>query len=167
MNSNITIKKDIQKHEITLQRTLKGPQEIVWRCLTSPKYIDQWWGPEGWATETKTMNVKPGGIWHYRMHGDGREVWGLAKYEEVENPSRIVYTESASSAAGEKQTGRQQYVTIGLAPETNAHTTISIHTRFASQADLEAMVEMAMVEGYGGALDKLEAIIRKEQHGAN
>lgn len=164
MNDKITIKKDVEKREVTLERVLDGPLDSVWRCLTTPEYIDQWWGPQGWYTETKAMDVRPGGTWHYRMHGAGDEVWGLAEYEVVEKPRLIVYTESVSSAMGERQASRQQ-VAISLTSQDNGRTVISINTKFASLADLEDMLRKGMTQGYAGALDKLEALIKKEQHG--
>lgn len=160
MNSKIIIKKDVEKREVAIERMLDGTQELVWRCLTTPEYIDQWWGPDGWATETLRMDVRPGGIWHYRMYGDGLEVWGLVEYDAVEQPNRIAYREAASNAAGQKQNDKQQHVFISLNPQHDAQTNISILTRFASVADMEAMLHMGMAEGYGGALDKLEAVIK-------
>jgi uncharacterized protein YndB with AHSA1/START domain len=167
MSRKITIKKDVAKREVTVERILDGPQELVWRCLTTPEYMDQWWGPEGWVTDTKSMDARPGGTWHYRMHGDGIEVWGLADYEAVEKPHRLTYTESASNAAADKLAGKQQYVTITLDAPQSEQTNMTIYTRFRSVADLEAMMRMGMIEGYDGALDKLEIIIKKEQHGAS
>jgi uncharacterized protein YndB with AHSA1/START domain len=166
MSGKTTIKKDAAKREVTIEGILEGRQELVWRCLTTPTYIDQWWGPEGWATETKTMDARPGGTWHYRMHGHGTEVWGLADYEAVKKPHRIMYMESTSNAAGERHNSKQQ-VTINLISKDNERTAISINTKFESLADLETMVRMGMEKGYAGALDKLESVIKKEQHGVN
>ncbi len=165
MSAKLAITKNVEEREVTLKRVLNGPRDLVWQCLTNAKYIDQWWGPEGWTTETKTLDARVGGIWHYRMHGSGREVWGLVTYEELCAPEFIAYTETASNIVGEKIEGKQQYVTITLAELDGAQADIAIRTRFKSIAALEAMVRMGMAEGYSGALDKLETLIKKEDRG--
>lgn len=167
MGGNVVITKNVQRREVTLERMLDGPQKLVWECLTTAAYIDQWWGPAGWTTKTKSMDVRVGGIWHYCMGADGAEVWGVATYEAVNEPDALSYVECASNAVGEKIAGKQQHVAIRLAPTSDSQTTITICTRFASIADLEAMMRMGMAEGYDGALDKLQKIIRKENHDTN
>jgi uncharacterized protein YndB with AHSA1/START domain len=60
--------------EIVITRVVEAPRELVWQAWTDPKLVPQWWGPRGFTTTTHTMEVKPGGVWRFVMHGpDGRD----------------------------------------------------------------------------------------------
>lgn len=167
MSAKLAITKNVKRRELTLERVLDGPRDLVWQCLVTAEYLDQWWGPEGWTTKSTALDARVGGIWHYCMRGGDAEVWGLATYEEVHAPELITYVETGSNAAAEKLGNKQQHVAITLVKLDEAQTKVTICTRFKSVADLEDMAEMGMAEGYGGALDKLEAFIKKDKHGTN
>ena len=36
--------------ELLYRRVLHAPRELVWRCLTEPAELAQYWGPIGMAT---------------------------------------------------------------------------------------------------------------------
>ncbi|HKX72835.1 MAG TPA: SRPBCC domain-containing protein [Candidatus Saccharimonadales bacterium] len=161
MGAKVTITKDVQKHEITLERIVGGSRARVWQCLTVPEYIDKWWGPKEWITETKTLDARVGGVWHFCMRGHGTAVWGLATYEELRAPALMVYTATASNAAAAKIPKQQQRVTISLTEVDGSTTKITICTRFNSAADLESTVQMGMIGGYDEALHKLDMCIKQ------
>ena len=51
----------------TMERIFNAPRDIVWKAWTEPERIAQWWGPRGFTTTVKEMNVTPGGTWLYGM----------------------------------------------------------------------------------------------------
>jgi uncharacterized protein YndB with AHSA1/START domain len=60
--------------------------------MTDPKQVAKWWGPRGFTLTTHSKELKPGGHWHYTMHGpDGTNYENKTKYYEVEKYSRLVY----------------------------------------------------------------------------
>ena len=60
--------------EIVATRIFDAPRELVWKVWTEQEHIGQWWGPKGFTTTTYSMDVRPGGVWRFVMHGpDGRE----------------------------------------------------------------------------------------------
>jgi uncharacterized protein YndB with AHSA1/START domain len=160
-SNRVTIKKDLTKRELTLERVVGGPRSLVWECWTKPEHIAQWWGPAAWTTTVAAMDVRPGGTWHYCMRAErgGGEVWGIAIYQEVREPELISYVEMASNAAGEKLEATQHFVTVGFFKIGQSATEIIIRTQFSSLADLETMEQMGIAEGYGGTLGKLEALL--------
>ncbi|MBI5122496.1 SRPBCC domain-containing protein [Candidatus Roizmanbacteria bacterium] len=161
LNNNLTVTKDVQNKEITLERIVNGSRALVWKGWTEPEHIARWWGPEGWTAQIEKMDVRPGGIWHYSMQPvDGSEkVWGLISYQEVVKPSHLKYMEAASNAAGDIDESKQSEVTVEFAEVDQATTKIIIKTKFKSLADLETMERMGMAAGYNGALNKLEKYI--------
>ena len=78
--------------EITATRVFDAPRDLVWEAWTDPKHIAQWWGPIGFRNTIVSMDVRPGGIWDFVMHGpDGRDYDNKIRYVEIVRPERIVY----------------------------------------------------------------------------
>src|SRR5262245_6357165 len=82
----------IKDREISIERVFDAPRDLVFDVWTDPKHVGQWWGPKGFATTTFSMDVKPGGVWRFVMHGpDGRDYENKVTYIKVERPARLVY----------------------------------------------------------------------------
>src|ERR1043165_8772141 len=80
------------EREIVLSRTIEAPRAMVFEAWTDPAQVVQWWGPTGFRTTTQKMEVKPGGVWRFCMHGpDGRDYENLITYLEVVRPEKLVY----------------------------------------------------------------------------
>ncbi len=78
--------------EIRLTRMLAAPRALVWKAWTNPEHVGRWWGPNGFTTTTREIDIRPGGGWRHVMHGpDGRDYENLITYLELVEPSRIVY----------------------------------------------------------------------------
>ncbi|MFN4316234.1 MAG: SRPBCC domain-containing protein [Chitinophagaceae bacterium] len=72
-------------------RLLDAPRELVWEVWTNPIHIKEWWGPEGFSLTTRAMNVQPGDVWDFIMHGMGRDFVNKIEYTEVVKPSLLSY----------------------------------------------------------------------------
>src|SRR5215218_6325677 len=84
--------------ELVYRRVFHAPPELVWRCLTEPAELAQFWGPIGMATPVDGIVVElhPGGRFETLMvgaHGSHRMV---ATFTEVVPPERLAWVESAS-----------------------------------------------------------------------
>ena len=78
--------------EITATRVFDAPRELVFDAWTDPVHISNWWGPVGFTTTTKRMDVRPGGVWEHVMHGpDGVNYENTIVYVELARPGRLVY----------------------------------------------------------------------------
>ena len=54
-------------------RVFDAPRELVFEAFTDVKHLARWWGPGGFTTTTHAIDVRPGGVWRFVMHGpDGR-----------------------------------------------------------------------------------------------
>jgi uncharacterized protein YndB with AHSA1/START domain len=75
-----------------MTRVLNAPRELVFKMWTDPEHVPRWWGPRGFTTTTYTMDVTPGGVWRFCMHGpDGRDFQNKITSLEVVKPERLVY----------------------------------------------------------------------------
>ena len=84
--------------EIVLSRVFDAPRDLVFEAWSDPAQLAQWWGPDGFTTTTHKMDLKPGGVWRFVMHGpDGRDYQNKVTYIEVERPSRLVYKQGGEA----------------------------------------------------------------------
>ena len=78
--------------ELLIKRTFDAPRKLVFKVWTDPKHLAQWWGPRGFTTEVHEMDVGPGGVWRYSMHGpDGSDYPFDGVYVEVVEPEWLVF----------------------------------------------------------------------------
>ncbi len=79
-------------NEIRISRIYDAPVKAVWEAWVDPKQAAKWWGPRGFTITTHSKDLRPGGIWHYTMHGpDGTDYPNKAFYHEVEKHQKLVY----------------------------------------------------------------------------
>lgn len=87
--------------EIVLTRMLDAPRERVWKAWTDPEQVAIWWGPYGFKTTTEGRQFKPGGTWKHTMIGpDGTRYPNSARFEEIVENERIVYTNGGGREGG-------------------------------------------------------------------
>lgn len=76
--------------EIGTTRVFDAPRDLVFRMYTEPRHVAQWWGPKGFSATIHTMDVRPGGVWEFVLHGpDGRDYLNRCVYLEVKEPERL------------------------------------------------------------------------------
>lgn len=86
-----------KSNEIKITRVYDAPVKAVWDAWTDPHQVAQWWGPRGFTLTTHSKDLKPGGHWHYTMHGpDGVDYPSKTIYHEVEQYSKLVYDHGGS-----------------------------------------------------------------------
>ncbi len=84
-----------------ISRLLDAPRERVWRAWTEVEQLQQWFGPKGVTIPVSTMDLRPGGVFHYCMRTpDGNEMWGKWTFLEIIAPQRLVLINSFSDANG-------------------------------------------------------------------
>lgn len=87
--------------DLVITRVLDAPRDRVFRAWTDPEQLLHWWGPKGFTWVSGTLQLRPGGTFHYCMRTpDGREMWGRFVYREITAPERIVFTSTFSDEAG-------------------------------------------------------------------
>ena len=78
--------------EIRIERDFDASRDRIWRALTEPELVAQWWGPNGSRVEIEQLELRRGGHWCFVEHGakgaDGFE----GRYREVTPPERLVYS---------------------------------------------------------------------------
>lgn len=146
------------EREILITRTFNAPRALVFAAWTTPEHLAKWWGPRGWTTTIKTLELKPGGTWHYLMVADegGHEGWSKATYREIVPPERLVYVDVFADADGNPIPGLpESTVTIEFS-EADGKTTVASTTLFPSMEARDSILSMGLAEGIAETWDRLE-----------
>jgi uncharacterized protein YndB with AHSA1/START domain len=134
----------VSDDELHYSRVFRAPRELVWRCLTEPAELAQFWGPRGMSTPLDgiVVELRPGGRFETLMTGEHGRHLMVATFTEVVAPERLAWFEPAS---GVHTTGR-------LTDLGNGTTEVVIHQRHVP----EAMRSPEARAGFLSSLDKLE-----------
>jgi uncharacterized protein YndB with AHSA1/START domain len=81
-------------------RVFDAPPEVVFRCMTEPEHLTHFWGPTGTTTplDRITVDLRVGGAFETVMvsDADGGAYTMRATYEEIDEPSRLAWTDATS-----------------------------------------------------------------------
>jgi uncharacterized protein YndB with AHSA1/START domain len=151
---------DRDTRHLIVDRTFDAPRDLVWAAFTEPERMAKWWGPRGWDTTNREMDVRPGGVWHYCMTGpDGMESWGKAEYKEITPKDRIVYVDWFSDAEGNNNEQMPSVLTTFEFHDLGAKTRVFATAEYAAVEALEQVIAMGMVQGLSESLDKLAELL--------
>lgn len=144
----------VQGREIVTTRIFDAPRDLVFQVWTQPEHVAQWWGPTGFTITTKEMDVRPGGIWRFTMHGpDGTDYPNIITFKEVKAPELLSYKH-----ADEAVEDPIAFEVRVIFEEENGKTKLTMNHIFASEETLRKVVEeFHAVEGARQTLDRLDA----------
>ena len=144
--------------EIIITRVLDAPRELVWKAWTDPRHVVHWWGPNGFTNTIHEMNIRPGGVWRFIMHGpDGVDYPNKIVYHEIVKPERLVY----SHGSGEKSDTADFQTTVTFV-EQGSRTKVTMRALFPSAADRDRVVkEYNVIEGGNQTLGRLAGYLAK------
>ena len=146
---------ELQGSEMVISRLVAAPQELVFRALTSPNHLANWWGPEGFSITTLAWDFREGGHWRSIMHGpDGTDYPNRLIYQKINPPHRLEYLHDDDGHSSQQFQG-----SLELKPEGDA-TRITLRARFASEAEAREMMERA--NAIEGGKQTLEVFANRE-----
>jgi uncharacterized protein YndB with AHSA1/START domain len=123
----------------------------VFDAWTDPKQVVKWWGPRGFTTTIHEMDVRPGGVWRFVMHGpDGTDYDNRVVFIEVVKPERLVYNHGPEGKGDVKEF----HVTVTF-NEENGGTRLTLRMAAESAAERDRMVEFGALEGGNQTLERL------------
>jgi uncharacterized protein YndB with AHSA1/START domain len=132
--------------------------------------LNQWWGPKGCSIEVVSLDLRPGGMMHYRMGlPGGGAMWGRFIYREISAPERLEFVVSFSDEAGG----------VTRAPFSAEWPLETLSTMTLTEVEGSTLMEMtgvpinatdaerktfaagtaSMQQGWGATLDQLQACL--------
>jgi uncharacterized protein YndB with AHSA1/START domain len=135
---------------IVVTRVFDAPRNLVFETWTDPRHIGRWYGPRGFTLTTHEMDVRPGGVWRFDMHGpDGVDYPNKITYLEIAKPERLVYDHGDQGTPGYFRT------TVTFAEE-GGKTKLTLQNVFPSAEDRNTVVKKYnAIEGANQTLDRL------------
>jgi uncharacterized protein YndB with AHSA1/START domain len=136
---------------LTLVRRIRARPSIVFKALTTPDGIAQWWGPDGGPVLLAETDVRIGGRFRVRFRMlDGTEHESTGEYLEVVEPQHLVMSWQWSGGGEPDEGGELSRIEIYL-KGIDAGTEITFtHERLKTEAS-----RASHERGWAGALDKL------------
>lgn len=160
--NNIVFNTDSNHATVFVMKIFDAKVEELWNYFTNSELLDSWWAPKPWKCETQKMNFENGGTWNYAMVSPENEKhFAGIDYEEI-NPNRsIAWSDYFSDEKGIKNV---EFPTtnwlIGFTGvEEGEKLTVNLH--FASEKEMNTILEMGFEEGFKATLNQLEEILKK------
>ncbi len=165
-NSETMQSSTAQDMEFVIERVLDAPRELVWQAWTEPQRLAKWWGPKSYDNQVVKLDLRPGGIFHYRMNlPDGSVLWGKFVYHEIVAPERLVHVDSfcdehenITRAPFSEKFPLEILNTLTLTEENGkTHLTLRGAPLNATPEEEEFFFSMraSMQQGFGGTFDQL------------
>ena len=96
MATKDSLETDTADREIVITRRFDVHRDLVWRALSEPEHLIQWWGPTGFTNTFHEIDVRPGGVWRFIMHGpDGTNFDNYVRFLEVVERERLVFDQGS------------------------------------------------------------------------
>ena len=146
------------KHEDNIlihKRILDAPRDLVWEVWTTPAHIKEWWGPNGFSLTTKSMNVQPGEVWDFIMHGMGQDWDSKIEYTEVKKPILLAYKHSGAKSEDYNFTVSVSFEEVG------EKTLLTMRSVFKSKEIIDELNrKVNAIEGGKQTLNRLETYLK-------
>lgn len=139
---------------ILLERAFDAPRALLWRTLSEPALVKQWWGCNAGDMIRCDIDFRVGGKWRYELRLANGSVMGQSgEYIEIVKPERIVNTEGMDGYEG------SILVTYTLV-EANGKTTLTCHSECHTKFIRDTIISTGMEQGAAESYDRLEQVAR-------
>ena len=142
--------------DYVMERVFNAPRELVWKAITQPEHIPNWWGPRDTPMTVEAMDFRVGGHWRWIARGDDGDAPFSGEYLEIVPPERIVHTEMFDVEPFNQ--GDPAIVTTTL-HEVDGGTKLRSSSRFPSAEALQGALSTGMTHGAIESWDRLDEVI--------
>lgn len=147
------------KQEILITREFDAPRELVFKAVTDPNLVSQWWGPRYLSTVVDKMDVRPGGQWRFiQRDAEGNKYAFHGVYHEILAPERIIDTFEFD---GLPETGHVAMETMKFEELPGGRTRFTTQSVFQSVADRDGALQSGMESGINDTHDRLAELLKK------
>lgn len=151
MTTNNAAMADASSCELVFSREINASKELVFEAWTNPDHLQHWWGPNGFTSTFKEINVTPNGLWRFTMHGpDGKDYANRIIFKEIIKPEKITYLHGDDNDSDDKFN-----VEVSFGQEDNK-TLLTMKMTFYSTEEKDNMVnEHKAIDGVEQMLNRL------------
>lgn len=149
-----------ENNTIRIIREFNANLELVWKAWTTAELLDQWWAPEPYRAETKTMDFRKGGFWLYAMVSpEDEKNYAKINFLSIEIEKYFSMKGGLSDENGVLNPDFPQNLWENTFIQKNDKVSVDMLLTYDSLADLEAEIEMGFKEGFTMTLNELEKLL--------
>lgn len=148
--------------DLVLERTLDAPRDMVWKALTTPDLVRQWWAPRPYQTPEVEIELSPGGKFYTHMTGpNGFEHKGSGCVLEVADGDKLVWTSALGPGYRPNELDPEDCGGFAFTAIITLEDTDDGKTRYRAvamhknAADSENHAKMGFQDGWGTCADQL------------
>jgi uncharacterized protein YndB with AHSA1/START domain len=157
-------------NEFVISRVVNAPAALVFKAWTDLESLRKWWGPKGFEMHSCTLDLRPGGVFHYGMTAPGGgEMWGKMTFREIVPPEKLVFVVSFSDKEGNSLRSPMapgwplEILSTVTFEEHHGKTTIAMRGVPVNATDEETATFVkgfdSMRMGWGGSFAQLDAFL--------
>lgn len=156
----VDVKTDRDNLSLTIVAEFAAGVERLWEVYADPRQLEQVWGPPEYPATFVDHDLTPGGRVTYYMTGpDGDRYFGYWEVAGVVPNERFEFADGFADADFTPNPDLPlSHNSVTLEPiETGTRATYV--TTYASESDLQQVLDMGMVEGSTAAIGQLDAFL--------
>ena len=151
--------------DLTLERRMKASPANVWRAMTEPELLKQWFAPRPWRVVEVQLDPRPGGTFHLKMQGpegEAEECVGEGSEDDAgcilvaEPQRRLVWTDGLGPDFRPKGSGFMT-AELSLTPDGDG-TLYRARVLHKTRADRDRHEEMGFFDGWNTCAAQLEEV---------
>lgn len=148
---------DFVAPDLEVTRVMAASPEQIWSAWIDPAAIAIWWGPDGFTSTVRELDVRDGGRLDVVMFGpDGARYENLYLFENVEAGIGLTYLHQGSEEYGLAPS--RSVVTIEKV-DAAPRTRVTLRSFYASESDRKRHLEdFHAVDGTRQLLERLEHV---------
>lgn len=162
MNSNLLFDFSVNKENKTIhiRREFDASIELVWKAWTTADLLDQWCAPNPYRTETKTLDFREGGFWHYAIVSpEGSKHWSRYDYKKIDFQKIITELRAFSDENGIVSPDYLPTECTTVFSRTNGKTLVTIAEKYRSPEVFEKMATDSHKKGFSSHLKNLDRLL--------
>jgi uncharacterized protein YndB with AHSA1/START domain len=146
------------RQETIVTSIYNAPRELVFKMVTDPQFVPQFWGPSRLTTTVYKMYVMPGGSWRFVQRDQAGTEYGFhGVYHDVVSPERLVYTMEFEGMPGHVSLHIDTYI------ESEGMTICTARTVFQSLEDRDQFMQWGMEEGTNETTARLNELLERQK----
>ncbi len=145
--------------DVVIKREFNARRDLVFKAWTDPKYVAQWWGPNGFTNPVCELDVREGGAIRIHMRDPQGTIYPMAGFfGEIVKPERLVFTSIPLDEKGEPLFKVLNTVTF---VEKDGKTLVAVHAHVLTAVTGAEVYLSGMEEGWSQTLGRLEAFVKE------
>lgn len=151
-NATLSLEGD---RELRVERIFNASRDRVWKAMTDPELIAQWYCRGNKMVVEKFEPVR-GGHWRFVEHADGQQHGFEGRFREVTPPEKIV-----QSFEWDGMPAHVIIETMTLEDMGDGRTKMRTHSLFLTAEDRDGMIQSGMEGGMNQSYDALDRLLAR------